>query len=97
MKITPEKIDELAHLARLQFQDEDKKRIQQELERILQFCEKLNEVDTDGVDPLIYVSDRVNNLRADEVHMDITREEALKNAPDSDSDYFRVPKVISKG
>ncbi|MCB9245887.1 MAG: Asp-tRNA(Asn)/Glu-tRNA(Gln) amidotransferase subunit GatC [Flavobacteriales bacterium] len=97
MKITPEKIDELAHLARLQFEADEKARIQAELERILEFCEKLNEVNTEGVEPLIYLSDRVNNLRPDEVQMDITREEALRNAPDADSDYFRVPKVISKG
>ena len=96
MKITDETVDELAHLARLQFEDEKKERIKADLERILDFCEQLNQVDTDGVEPLIYLSDRVNNLRPDDVRVDITQDEALKNAPDADSDYFRVPKVINK-
>lgn len=96
MKITDETVDQLAHLARLQFEDEKKERIKADLERILKFCEQLNKVDTEGVEPLIYMSDRVNNLRPDDVRLDITREDALKNAPDADSDYFRVPKVINK-
>jgi aspartyl-tRNA(Asn)/glutamyl-tRNA(Gln) amidotransferase subunit C len=96
MKIQDNTIDELAHLARLSFQDNEKEKIKGDLERILAFCEKLQEVDTEGVEPLIYMGDRVNNLRKDNVVMDITKEEALKNAPDSDSDYFKVPKVINK-
>jgi aspartyl-tRNA(Asn)/glutamyl-tRNA(Gln) amidotransferase subunit C len=66
------------------------------LENILDMCEKLNEVNTDGVEPLIYMTDRVNNLREDKVLQEITHEEALKNAPKKDSDFFRVPKVIGQ-
>lgn len=96
MKITDKQIDELAYLARLEFKDADKEHIKKDLERIIDFCEKLREVDTSGVEPLVYLSDRTNNLREDKVEEGITRNEALKNAPDADSDYFKVPKFIRK-
>ena len=57
-------------------------------------CEKLKEVDTTNVEPLIYMSESHTVLRNDEVIQDITKADALKNAPKSDSDFFRVPKVI---
>lgn len=96
MKITDKKIDELAHLARLEFQGDKKEKIKEDLEKILGFCEQLNSVNTDGIEPLIYLSDATNNLREDIVITDITKSEALKNAPKKDSDFFRVPKVITK-
>lgn len=96
MKITDQKIQELSHLARLNFEDKDQEKIKTDLERILNFCEKLNEVNTDHVEPLVYMSDRTNHLRDDVVKPSINKQEALKNAPDADSDYFRVPKVIKK-
>lgn len=96
MKITPEKVDELAALARLKFEGEDREHIRQDLEKILGMCEKLNEVNTDGVEPLIYMTDTENLLREDVVQQEISHEEALKNAPKKDSDFFRVPKVIGQ-
>ncbi len=96
MQITEEKIDELAHLARLEFNSNQKVKIKADLERIVGFFDKLSEVDTNGVEPLIYMSDRQNNLRSDEVKEEISRLEALKNAPGKDSDYFKVPKFINK-
>jgi aspartyl-tRNA(Asn)/glutamyl-tRNA(Gln) amidotransferase subunit C len=96
MKITPEKVQELAALSRLKFEGEAAEKMRQDLENILDMCEKLNEVNTDGVEPLIYMTDRVNNLREDKVKQEITHEEALKNAPKKDSDFFRVPKVIGQ-
>lgn len=96
MKITNEKVDALAQLARLRFEGEEKEAIRADLEKILEMCEKLNEVNTDGVEPLIYMTDNVNVLREDEVRQDITHEDALKNAPKKDSDFFRVPKVIGQ-
>ncbi|MBS3913238.1 MAG: Asp-tRNA(Asn)/Glu-tRNA(Gln) amidotransferase subunit GatC [Bacteroidetes bacterium] len=96
MKITGEKVDQLAKLARLSFEGEEKEAIRNDLENILEMCEKLNEVDTNGVEPLIYMTDNVNVLRNDEVKQEITHEEALKNAPKKDSDFFRVPKVIGQ-
>ena len=96
MKITDSKVEELAHLARLNFDDEAKSKIKTELEQILGFCEKLHELDTTGVEPLVYMSDRVNHLREDVVLPSLDKSKALKNAPSADSDFFRVPKVIKK-
>jgi aspartyl-tRNA(Asn)/glutamyl-tRNA(Gln) amidotransferase subunit C len=96
MKITDEKIDALAHLSRLSFEGTEKDNIRQDLENILAMCEKLKEVDTAGVEPLIYMSESHTVLRSDDVIQDISKADALKNAPKSDSDFFRVPKVIEQ-
>lgn len=96
MQVTNETIDHLAHLARLEFEPGEKEKIKSDLEKVLGFCEKLNELDTEGISPLIFMGEEVNVLREDEPKQEITHEEALKNAPKRDSDYFRVPKVIRK-
>jgi aspartyl-tRNA(Asn)/glutamyl-tRNA(Gln) amidotransferase subunit C len=96
MKITAKKVDELATLARLKFEGEEKEQVRQDLEKILDMCEKLNEVNTNGVEPLIYMTDTQNCLREDRVEQEMTHEEAMKNAPKKDSDFFRVPKVIGQ-
>lgn len=95
MKITEKTVDELAHLARLQFEGEEKEAIRKDLSRILDFMEKLNELDTEGIEPLIHLSEELNVLRDDRANNPITQEQALKNAPKRDSDYFKVPKVLS--
>ncbi|CAG0911868.1 unnamed protein product, partial [Cyprideis torosa] len=66
--------------------------MQGDMNKMLNFVDKINELDLDGVEPLAYMSDEVNILRADEVKQEITHDDALKNAPDKDTDYFRVPK-----
>jgi aspartyl-tRNA(Asn)/glutamyl-tRNA(Gln) amidotransferase subunit C len=96
MKITDEKIKQLAHLSRLEFDQKGIEGIKQDLENILDLCEKLNEVNTEGIEPLIYMTDTRNNVREDIVVQEYEREEILKNAPKKDSDYFRVPKVIEQ-
>lgn len=96
MKIDTSTVDKLADLAKLEFKDEAKERIISDLNRMLDFVEKLNELDTSSVAPLIYMSDERNVLREDDVRHDITKEDALKNAPKRDSDFFKVPKVIDK-
>jgi aspartyl-tRNA(Asn)/glutamyl-tRNA(Gln) amidotransferase subunit C len=96
MQVDDKLIDKLAHLSRLEFENEAKEEIKKDLTRILSFVEKLNELNTDNVEPLIYITDDVNVLREDEVKQTITQEEALKNAPKRDSDYFRVPRVVEK-
>jgi aspartyl-tRNA(Asn)/glutamyl-tRNA(Gln) amidotransferase subunit C len=63
---------------------------------MLAFVEKLNEINTDAIQPLIYMSDELNVLRDDVVIQNITQDEALKNSPKHDSDYFKVPKMIDK-
>jgi aspartyl-tRNA(Asn)/glutamyl-tRNA(Gln) amidotransferase subunit C len=96
MEVTPQLIDQLAHLSRLYFTDEEKVSVQQDLQKMVAFVEQLNEVDTTGVEPLLHMGGRVNVLREDIAHTDISKEEALRNAPAKDSDYFRVPKVFDK-
>jgi aspartyl-tRNA(Asn)/glutamyl-tRNA(Gln) amidotransferase subunit C len=96
MNVNDEMIDRLSHLARLEFNADEKIELKNDLSKILSFVEKLNELNTDGVEPLIYVNEDVNILRKDERHQEITKAEALKNAPQKDSDYFKVPKVLQK-
>jgi aspartyl-tRNA(Asn)/glutamyl-tRNA(Gln) amidotransferase subunit C len=87
-------VDEIAHLARLEFNNEAKEEIINDMNRMLNFIDKLNELDTDKVEPLIYMTNEQNVLRADEPVISVTQKEALKNAPQKDTDYFKVPKVI---
>lgn len=96
MKITDEIVDHIAHLARLKFEGDDKVAIKQDMDNILTFMEKLQEVETENVEPLIFMNDEINKLREDVTAVTITHEEALKNAPKKDSDYFRIPKVLDK-
>jgi aspartyl-tRNA(Asn)/glutamyl-tRNA(Gln) amidotransferase subunit C len=96
MKITEELIDHIAHLARLEFQGEDKVSIKKDMERMIEFVDKLSEVDTTHVEPLIFMSEEINRLREDEPKVTVTHDEALLNAPKKDSDYFRIPKVLDK-
>lgn len=96
MEIKDELIDHIAHLARLSFKGEEKAAIKDDMNNIVDFMDKLNAIDTEKVEPLIFMSDRVNVLREDVPKQTITHEEALKNAPKKDSDYFRIPKVLDK-
>ena len=96
MEINDAMVDKIANLARLDFDPVEKAAIKKELQVMIQFVEKLNELDTTGVEPLLHMSDNVNVLRKDEVRGSITREDALKNAPVHDEQFFKVPKVIKK-
>jgi aspartyl-tRNA(Asn)/glutamyl-tRNA(Gln) amidotransferase subunit C len=96
MEVNDAMIDKLAHLARLQFDDAEKQEIKNDLQRMIVFVEKLNELDLSGVEPMLHMSDEVNVLREDEIKGSICREEALKNAPLHDEQFFKVPKVIKK-
>jgi aspartyl-tRNA(Asn)/glutamyl-tRNA(Gln) amidotransferase subunit C len=96
MKITDETVDHIAHLARLEFEGEAKTAIKQDLENIINFMDVLQQVDTENVEPLIFMSDEINRLRDDVAEVTLTQAEVLKNAPKKDSDYFRIPKVLDK-
>ncbi|MAZ36155.1 MAG: Asp-tRNA(Asn)/Glu-tRNA(Gln) amidotransferase GatCAB subunit C [Crocinitomicaceae bacterium] len=97
MKINNELIDKIASLSKLEFEREEKAAIKSDLTRMLDFIEKLQSVPTEGVEPLIYMTDEKGKTRLDESKVTISKEEALKNAPQKDSFYFKVPKVINKG
>ena len=94
MKIDKDTVDKIAHLARLEVTDTEREELRGDMAKILDFMEKLNEVDTAGIKPLVYMTDTVNNLREDVLKQVITHEEALQNAPKHDADYFKVAKVI---
>ncbi|GAB3201899.1 aspartyl-tRNA(Asn)/glutamyl-tRNA(Gln) amidotransferase subunit C [Pontibacter aydingkolensis] len=87
-------IRKLAHLARLEFNEEKEQEVLQDLNKILNWVDQLRELDTENVEPLTHMSEEVNVLREDVAQNTITHEQALLNAPKKDSDYFRVPKVL---
>ena len=96
MKITEKEIDRLAELSKLKFDDAEKSAIAEDMTKIVTFVEKLSSLDTDNVEPLIFMTDEVNVLREDDAELHINQKEALKNAPLKDSDYFKIPKVLNK-
>ena len=96
MDINNETIDRLAELAKLEFSIIEKESLKKDLNSIISYFEKLNEVNTDNVEPLIFMTVEVNRLREDVVIQNTSKQEALLNAPAKDSDYFRVPKVLDK-
>jgi aspartyl-tRNA(Asn)/glutamyl-tRNA(Gln) amidotransferase subunit C len=89
-------IEKLAHLSRLEFADEEKEVIKNDLEKMIGFIDKLNELDTTGVAPLLHMSDNVNILRSDTVKGEVSRKDVFRNAPVHDEEFFKVPKVIKK-
>jgi aspartyl-tRNA(Asn)/glutamyl-tRNA(Gln) amidotransferase subunit C len=96
MSIDEKTVDKLADLAKLEFNDESKKQMITDMNRMLTFVDKLQELDTDNVEPLIFMTETKNVWRQDIPKQEVTQKEALMNAPKKDSDYFKVPKVISK-
>lgn len=96
MEVNDLLIDNLAKLSHLSFSEQEKKEIRADLQQMITFIEKLKEVNTEGVTPLLHMSDNINILRDDVVEGSVSREEGLKNAPDTDGTFFRVPKVIKK-
>ncbi len=96
MEINEALLDHIANLSKLAFEGSEKEAIRQDLQRMIAFVDKLSELDTTGVEPLIFMSNEVNRLRDDITEQSISHEEALRNAPKKDSDYFRIPKVLDK-
>lgn len=96
MKIDNALVDRLSELSKLEFEENDKERLKKDLQGIVDLVEQLKEVDVEGIEPLIYMSDERNVLRKDFIKDNVTHEEALQNAPLRDSDYYKVPKVIKK-
>ena len=94
MKIDKATLQKIAHLARLDFEEEGADKMVADMTEILDWVEKLNELDTEGVEPLTHMSAEQNVLREDQVGEPLSHERGLLNAPKKDSDYFRVPKVM---
>ena len=96
MEVNDELINDLARLARLEFNDVESKEIKADLQKMITFIDKLNGLDTRGTEPLVHMSDTVNMLRDDIAEQTITQEQALRSAPLHDDKFFKVPKVIKK-
>ncbi len=94
MEITKETVLHVAELGRLEFNQEELEKFTEQLGRILQYVEKLNELDTRDVEPTFHVLDVSTPLREDIVESWLTQDEALENAPHREEGFFAVPKFI---
>lgn len=93
-EITKEQVKHVANLARLDVSEQEVEMFTEQLSSIISFAEQLNEIDTEGIEPTTHVLDLKNVMRKDEPRQWITREEALKNAPDQQDGQFRVPSIL---
>lgn len=96
MSVTKKDVKKIAELARLEFTELELDSYTTEMNKMLDYVDKLNELDTEDVQPLSHPIENTNVFRNDEVKESTEREDALKNAPDKSSEDFKVPKVISQ-
>jgi aspartyl-tRNA(Asn)/glutamyl-tRNA(Gln) amidotransferase subunit C len=96
MKVDRILIDKLAHLSRLQVEESDMPQLMSDLENMIDFVQQLQEVDTTGVAPLMFVGEPMNVFREDTINYQITKQEALQNVPLHNNDFIEVPTVIKK-
>ena len=96
MKVDKKLVDKVAGLAKLEFDEAAKEKMVSDMNKMISFIDKLKEIDTQSIEPLVYMSEETNVLRADDVGEHSSKDNALKNAPEKDSDYFKVPKVLKK-
>lgn len=94
MSVTKDEVKHIAKLAKLQFNDEEIVNFTDDLNKILEYVDKLNELDTENVEPLSHPIEGANVFRDDALRNSVDTENALKNAPKSSHEYFKVPKVI---
>lgn len=96
MEVNHALIDKLSQLARLDIKPTEKEKLRTDLQQMIGFIEKLQELDTTGIEPLMHLTEEINVLRADEVKGSVSIEEALQNAQLKKDRFFMVPKVIKK-
>lgn len=89
-------LNKLATLARLSFNETEKKSLKADLKKMISFVQKMEEVNTDEVEPLLHMSNHRNSWREDVIDGTCTKEEALQNAAHHNNDFFMVPTVIQK-
>jgi len=94
MKITPDEVSHVANLARLHLSPEEVEIMARQLDDILTYVAKLNELDTEGTPPTTHAISIVNAFREDEVKPSLDREKTLTNGPQQNGEFFVVPKVI---
>jgi aspartyl-tRNA(Asn)/glutamyl-tRNA(Gln) amidotransferase subunit C len=96
MEVSNALIDHLAELARLKIQPSEKEVLRNDLEKMIGFIEQLQNLNTDGIDPLLHMTSEIDRLREDKVEPSVKREYLLKNAEKKDGQFYHVPKVIKK-
>lgn len=96
MKINKDVITKLSALSKLKFNKEEAELISEDLSKMVNFINQLNELETDGIEPLIHMNEEVNNWREDKLGDVLDQEKALANSPVKDSAYFKLPKVLDK-
>ena len=96
MEVNNKLIQDIAKLSKLEFNKSSNENMKKDLKKILAFVDKLNEIDTENIEPLVYLSEEENVLRPDQISKSLTQKQALMNAPQKDSDYFKVPTVLKK-
>jgi aspartyl-tRNA(Asn)/glutamyl-tRNA(Gln) amidotransferase subunit C len=94
MSVSKEDVEKIAKLAKLNFSDEELENFTPQMNEILNYMDKLNELDTENVEPLSHPVEQINIFREDKLKLSISKEDALKNAPSKDEQFFKVPKVI---
>ena len=94
MKIDKDSLKKIAHLARLEIKAGEEETLLSSMDSVLSWMEQLNEIDTEGVEPLTHIMDEANNWRQDVSNNTLSRAEALANAPSKNNTYIMVPKVI---
>lgn len=94
MSVTRKEVEKISKLAKLKFSDEELENFTHQMNDILKYMEKLNELDTENVEPLAHPLESINVFREDSLKSSVSTEDALKNAPLKDDKYFKVPKVI---
>ena len=96
MKVNKELIAKLSSLSKLKFNKEETELISEDLSKMVKFINQLNELETDGIEPLIHMNEEINNWREDKLGEVLSQEKALTNSPVQDSTYFKLPKVLDK-
>lgn len=96
MEVNDVLVEKIAHLARLEFSEPEKQEIKKDLQKMIAFVEKLNELDTNHIEPLLHMTSEANVFREDDVQGSVSQEIALRNAPARKEGFFTVSKVIRK-
>ena len=96
MSLTVDQVEHVARLARLELSPEEKERFTYQLNDILQYVEKLQQLETDGIEPTAHAIPLQNVFRKDKIRPSFSREDILANAPDREGDFFRVPQIMEE-
>jgi aspartyl-tRNA(Asn)/glutamyl-tRNA(Gln) amidotransferase subunit C len=96
LSVTIKEVEKIAHLARIILDDDEKKELTGQMNEILAYIDKLNELDTESVEPMSHPLDLKNVFREDEERDSLPQSKALENAPSKTDKYFKVPKVITR-